>query len=153
MSGNNRSGRRPAVLNVIDFGGTTGQTAAPPAELEQPLLSEKAAAHWVSVLAQASESGLVKSSDRDGLAKICEQMVTMDFVRRAKSQKRFNPLTDRGLRVARLERQTTKEIERLWKLVRKDIEGRVNARPVRGAAAVGGGTPSIRDFAQLRGPS
>lgn len=155
MSGSRNSGRRPPSSNVVDFGGTTGVGAgdapATPGVLERPLLSEKASAHWDAVLAEAEETGPVLSRDRSALGKICEQLVTMDFIVRAKSQKRFNPLTDKGLRVARLERQTTKEIERLWKSVRKDIESRGNARPVRSAAA-GGQTPTIRDFALRRGP-
>jgi hypothetical protein len=152
VSGTKNSGRRKSSSNVVDFSGTTGAAPAAPASLERPLLSEKAAAHWDAVVSEAGESGPVLPSDRSALAKICEQLVTMDFIIRAKSQKRFNPLTDRGLRVSRLERQTTKEIERLWKSARKDIEARGNARPVRNAAAAGGQTPTIRDFALRRGP-
>ena len=149
MSGSRNSGRRPAKENVVDFGaaGVAGAKPKEPATIEPPVMSPRAAAHWPSVVAEAHDIGTVLPRDCATLGKICEQLVTMDFIRAAKGKKRFNPLTDAGLRVARLERQTTKEIERLWKGVRRDIESRANARPVRQAATgTASATPPIRDF-------
>ena len=154
MSGNRNSGRRPAVVVRTAFSAPGPAAATLPAgdDTTRPPLSLKAASHWDAVVSEAAHYGTVDvDRDKSTLAKICEQLAVMDDVIKAKSGVRFSALSERGLRVIRVERQTTKELDRLWRGLRREMDLR--------ASAPGGGisqpgpqrVPSIRDFAARKG--